>query len=155
MELYFLKRRYRCSGSLRIVEPINQCHNKSWSADTLETLVWEQIQRVLDNPELIISEIQKQRQDTNQLGILETELQQVERHLKTLDRDQKELLDNALRGFPESLIIAENKKINNKRATLQAQKTELETQIETSQEAALSLPKLERFVRLSALPLIC
>ena len=65
-----------------------------------------------------------------------------------LDRDQKELLDNARRGFPESLIISENKKINSKRASLQAQKAELETQIKASQEAAVSLPKLEHFVEL-------
>ncbi len=142
------KRRYRCSGSLKLIEPINHCHNKSWSANTLESLVWSQIERVLDNPELIITEIQKQRQDANQLGVLESELQQMERRLKKLDREQKELLDNALRGFPESLIIAENKHINDKRLNLQAQKTELETQIKASQEATTSLPKLERFVEL-------
>ena len=140
------KRRYRCSGSLSLVEPINHCHNKSWTADTLENLVWVQIERVLDNPELIIAEIENQRQDASQLGVLETELQQLERQLKALDRDQQQLLDNALRGFPGSLIISENKKINSKRASLQAQKAELETQIKASQEATTNLPNLERFV---------
>jgi site-specific DNA recombinase len=80
------KRRYRCSGSLRTVEPVNYCVNKSWAADKLETLVWAQIERVLNNPELIITEIEKQRQDTNQLGVLEAELQQVERRLSALNR---------------------------------------------------------------------
>jgi len=142
------KRRYRCSGSLRLVEPINHCHNKSWSADTLESLVWSQIQRVLDNPQLIIAEIDKQRQDANQLGVLETELQQVERHLKALDREQEQLLQWAIKGFPEETVLAENKKINAKRESLKAQKAELETKIKASQEAAISLPKLERFVEL-------
>ena len=140
------KRRYRCSGSLRLVEPINHCHNKSWSADTLESLVWSQIQRVLDNPELIISELEKQRQDVNQLGVLEAELQQIERQLKTLGRDQERLLQWALNGFPEETVITKNKRINERRATLQGYKTELETQIKASQEAAFSLPKLECFV---------
>jgi len=142
------KRRYRCSGSLRLVEPINHCHNKSWSADTLESLVWLQIQRVLDNPELIISELEKQRQDANQLGILETELQQIERQLRTLDRDQEQLLQWALKGFPEETVVSENKRINQRRTTLQAQITELEVQIKASQEAAVSIPNLERFVEL-------
>ena len=128
--------------------PVKLCQNKSWGADKLEALVWTQIERVLDNPELIIAEIEKQRQGANQLGVLETELQQVERQLKTFDRDQKELLYNAMRGFPEILITSENKKINSKRATLQAQKAELEKQIEASQDAAINVPNLERFVEL-------
>jgi len=140
--------RYRCSGRLRMVTPVNRCVNKSWQAENIENLVWQQIERVLDNPELIITEIGKQRQDANQLGILETELQQVERQLRALDRDQEQLLDHALRGFPASLIISENKKINSKRTNLQAQKAEFETQIKASQEASISLPKLERFVEL-------
>lgn len=111
-------------------------------------MVWTEIERVLDNPELIIKEIEKQRQDANELGSFETELQQVERQLKALGREQKELLDNALRGFPESLIIYENKRINNRRASLKAQKAEVEAQIEANQDAVISLPKLEHFVEL-------
>jgi len=140
--------RYICSGKQRMMVPVNRCHNRSWQAGKLESMVWTEIERVLDNPELIIKEIEKQRQDANELGVLETELQQVKRQLKALDREQRELLDNALRGFPESLIISENKRINSKRASLEAQKAELEAQIKASQDAAISLPKLEHFVEL-------
>ena len=141
-------RRYQCAGTQKIVTPVNRCINKSWKADDLETLVWEQIERVLDNPELIIAEVEKQRQNVDKEGVLEAELRQVERQLRALDHEQKELLDNALRGFPESLIISENKKINGKRGSLKAQKAELETKINASQEAAISLPKLEHFIKL-------
>jgi site-specific DNA recombinase len=141
-------RRYQCAGTQKIVTPVNRCINKSWKADDLEALVWEQIERVLDNPELIIAEVEKQRQDVDKEGVLEAELRQVERQLRVLDREQKELLDNALRGFPESLIISENKKINGKRGSLTVQKAELETKINASQEAAISLPKLECFIEL-------
>ncbi len=110
--------------------------------------MWSQIERVLDNPELIISEIEKQRQDANQLGVLEAELQQVERQLRTLARDQEQLLQWALKGFPEETVVAENKRINKKRNSLLTQKVELEAQIKASQDASVSLPKLERFVEL-------
>ena len=73
---------------------------------------------------------------------------ELNRQLKALDRDQKELLDNAMRGFPEILIISENKKINAKRTTLAAQKTEIETQITASRDATINVPNLERFVEL-------
>ena len=69
-------RRYVCSATFSISNsfPVNHCHNKGWSADKLETLVWVQIERVLHDPELIITELKKQRQDANELGVLETEL---------------------------------------------------------------------------------
>ena len=141
-----INQRYRCPGTQRIVTPVNGCHNKSWSADSLEALVWAQIECVLNKPELIITEIEKQRQDANQVGVLEAELQQVERQLKILDRDQEQLLQWALKGFPEETVVSENKRINERRTTLQAQKAELETQIKVSQEAVISLPKLESFI---------
>jgi uncharacterized protein YhaN len=103
---------------------------------------------VLDNPEFIIKEIEKHRDDANQLGVLETELQQVERQLKALDREQGQLLQWALKGFPEEMAVAENKRLNQKRTSLEARMAELETQIKASQEATISLPKLERFVEL-------
>ncbi|NVM22829.1 MAG: recombinase family protein [Desulfobacterales bacterium] len=141
-------RRYRCSGSVKMVAPVNRCHNKSWGASKLEELVWTQIERVLDNPEFIIAEIEKQRQDANRPGVLGTELQQVERHLRGLAGEQEQLLQWALKGFPEDTVVAENKKINEKRESLKARKAELETQIKASQEAADNLPNLDRFVEL-------
>ena len=90
----------------------------------------------------------KNHEDANQLGVLEAELQQVERQLKELDREQGQLLQWAVKGFPEEMVVAENKRLNQKRASLQAQKTELETQVKASQEATISLPKLEQFVKL-------
>jgi len=145
---HYMVRHYRCSGALKIVTPINRCRNKIWRADKLEDLVWQQIEGVLNNPQLIIGEIAKQRQDVDRLGVLETELQQVEHQLKRLDREQEQLLQWALKGFPEETIVSENKRLNQKRTTLQAQKAELELQIKASQEAAISLPKLEHFVEL-------
>ena len=141
-------RRYRCSASLRTVEPIYRCHNKGWSANRLERLVWEQVEHVIDKPEIIVSEIEKQQQEANQIGVLEGEIHRLERQLKALDREQEQLLQWALKGFPEETVVAENKRVNQKRSTLHAQKAELETQVKASHEAVLSLPKLERFVEL-------
>jgi len=140
--------RYICSGKSRMMVPGDRCHNRSWKADELESLVWKQIERIIKQPEIIVSEIQKQKNDASQLTTYETELQQIERHLKTLDRDQEQLLQWALKGFPEETVVAENKRINEKRNSLQSKKAELEKQIKASQEAIISLPKLERFVEL-------
>ena len=76
------------------------------------------------------------------LGILEAELHQVARKVKVLDREQHQLLQWALKGFPEETVEAENKRINESRNNLQSQKAELESQIKASREAAVSIPKL-------------
>ncbi len=141
-------RYYRCPGKQRITSPVNPCLNKNWRADKLETIIWEKVRTVLNKPDLIIAEIEKQRDNTDNLGILEVELKQVERQLKSLKHDQEQLLQWALKGFPEDQVIQENKKINDMRRSLQVRKLELEMQIKASQEAVISLPKLECFVEL-------
>lgn len=54
----------------------------------------------------------------------------------------------AIKDFPEDMAEMENKKLNSERESLKAQKTELEHKVKASQEATLSLPKLEHFIEL-------
>ena len=141
-------RRYECTSRYKYTIPFGTCTNKSWSADKLEFLVWEKVEHIIANPEVIINEIERQRQESDKSGVLKNELQHVERHLKALKYEQEELLRWALKGFPEDTIVLENKRINQKRESLKAQKAELESQIEASQEATINVPKLERLVEL-------
>ncbi len=141
-------RRYECTGRYKYTIPFGTCTNKSWSADKLESLVWEEVEHIIANPELIINEIERQRQDSDKSGVLQNELRHVERHLKSLKREQGQLLHWALKGFPEDTIVLENKRINDKRESLKAQKDALESQIKASQEATINVPKLERLVEL-------
>ena len=62
----------------------------------------------------------------------------------------EEIVNNfwAIKGFPEDIVTIENKKLNVRGETLKMQKAELEQKIKASQEAAISLPKLEHFVEL-------
>ncbi|MFC2060341.1 hypothetical protein ACFLTZ_04530 [Chloroflexota bacterium] len=56
----------------------------------------------------------------------------VEKQLRALDREQKQLLQWALKGFPEDTVVAENKRINESRSSLQSREVALETQILSS-----------------------
>ena len=51
-------------------------------------------------------------------GVLYNKLKQAERQLSTVDHEQRQLLQWALKGFPESQVEAENKRINKARETL-------------------------------------
>jgi prefoldin subunit 5 len=131
-----------------MVQPVNLCDNPSWNADKLETLVWTRIEDILKQPDIIIAEIEKQQQESNQLNVFETELQQIEHRLEVTDSEQVKLLHWAIKGFPEEQVEAENKKLNSYRENLNAQKAEIEKQIKSSQEATLNLPKLKNYVEI-------
>jgi len=139
---------YRCKGKSRVNAPVELCRNKGWSARRLEAMVWAKLEEYLSKPELIVNELGKERRDADQLGIFQAELQQVERQLKTVDHEQHQLLQWALKGFPESQVEAENKRLNKARETLQAHKGELEGQIKASQTAIINIPKLEHTIEL-------
>jgi hypothetical protein len=135
-------------GKLKMYAPVERCCNKGWSANKLEGIVWAKLEEYLSKPEIIVSELEKQRQDANQLGVFEEELEQVDRQLKAVDREQHQLLQWALKDFPASQVETENRRLNKARETLTAQKSELEIQIKASQEAIIDVPKLERFIEL-------
>ena len=144
----YVQRYYRCMGKLKMYSPVERCCNKGWSANKLEGMVWAKLEEYLSKPELIVSELEKQRQDANQLGVFEAELQQVDRQLKAVDREQHQLLQWALKDFPASQVETENRRLNKARETLTAQKSELEIQIKASQEAIVDVHKLESFIEL-------
>jgi site-specific DNA recombinase len=137
-----------CAKPAPDAPPMKRCHNKGWAADKLEALVWTEIERILANPSIIITEIEKQRQGIGDVSVLETELSHIERRLKTIDREQAQLLQWAIKDFPEDMVVIENKKLNAGRESLKAQKAELEDKIKASKEANITLPKLERVVKL-------
>ncbi len=109
-------------------------------------MVWAELERYLSDRDLIISELEKQRQDAGQLGVFEAELERVERQLKAADREQHQLLQWALKDFPADQVEAENRRLNKAKETLKAQKTELEAQLKASQDAVINVPKLESFI---------
>ena len=139
-------RRYRCGGMQKMLAPVNQCHNRIWQADKLEAMVWTELQGYLSDRDLIKNELEKQRQDANQLAPLETELQRIERQLKAVDREQHQLLQWALKDFPADQVETENRRLNKACDTLKAEKVDLETQLKDSKDAAINLPMLEAFV---------
>jgi len=124
------------SSALSIISPVSQ------------SVVDFQYNWIYFPPDFITTAIEKQHDATNNIDTLEPELQMVEKQLRALDREQKQLLQWALKGFPEDTVVAENKRINENRSNLQSRKAALETQMQASREAVVSLPKLEEYIQL-------
>ena len=140
------ERYYRCSGKIKSNISTAQCGNKTWSSNKLEGMVWAELERYLGDRDLINNEIEKQRQDAGKLNIYEAELERIERRYKSVDREQHQLLQWALKDFPADQVEAENKRLNKAKGTLKAQKTELEAQLKASHNAVINVPNLERFI---------
>ena len=144
----YLRRFYRCTGKRKMWAPVERCQNKGWSANKLEGLVWAKLEEYLSKPELIFHELEKQSQNANSLGAFESERKHIERQLKAADHEQRQLLQWALKGFPEGQVEDENRRINKTCETLQRRKAELEAQIEASRDAIINIPKLQHTIEL-------
>lgn len=140
------RRVYRCTGQWKEFAArrgTDTCHNGTRRADDLEAKVWAEIERYLSNPALIIGQLQDMRKDADNVGVFEGQLMDVERQLKAVDREQGQLLQWALKGFPEDQVERENRRLNKARETLKAQKADVESQLKASQDASLDIAKLE------------
>jgi site-specific DNA recombinase len=84
----YVKLYYRCMGKLKVDVPLERCCNKGWTAKRLEGMVWGELERYLSDRDLIIGELERQRQDAGQLGVFEAELERVERQLKAIEGEQ-------------------------------------------------------------------
>ncbi|GAI99456.1 unnamed protein product [marine sediment metagenome] len=125
-----------------------RCGNRNLPADKVEALIWQEVEKLLCQPDLVLAELERKRIQVHDKSFRVEELGQVNRRLKALDREQDQLLQWALKGFPEESVIRENEKINRQRADLKEHRGELETRINQAREAEVDVEGIERFCEL-------
>ena len=135
---------YQCPGEDQIVSP-TRCQNRRWNANRLEEIVWSQIEALLTEPDVVLAGLETRGNSIIEATHLEQELDQVNRRLKALDKEQEQLLQWALKGFPEETVVTENKRINEQRAMLRQRKSELETRIEQAKQTEVDIESIKRF----------
>jgi site-specific DNA recombinase len=143
------KRYYRCSGRIRLLSDAN-CTTKSINAQELDETVWLEIKRVLQSPDVILAGIEEINAPSSQRGFMESEIDRIEKRLARLDKDQKELLQWALKGFPEEMVITENKKINSERAALHCRYDELKSKLDYIGKNLIEPNRVKEFCRLAS-----
>ena len=142
------QRYYYCMGRRSIITP-HKCDNKGYQADYLEVVVWEQIEELLSNPQLVLAELERRKREPNQIEPLEQELSDIAQRLRELDKEQERLLQWALKGFPEETIVRENEKINRERGELKKRRVELEKRKEAVKENEIDIEGIEKFCELA------
>jgi len=141
------QRYYYCMGRRSIVTPY-KCDNKGYQADYLESLVWQQIEVLLTQPEVVLAGLKTRMDGANEASHLEQELAEFSRRLKALDKEQQQLLQWALKGFPEETVVAENKRINRQRTELKERRAELEIRVHQAKQAEIHIEGIEKFCEL-------
>ena len=133
---------YRCSSSFKI--NANPCPGHSWKAEYLDHIVWQEVETALQNPDVIMAGIEALRQEANRADSHLEALTTIDDRLKDLDKQQQRLLELALKEFPESMVEAENAKINLERKGLEERKAEVRTRIEQARQAEIGLESIEQ-----------
>lgn len=140
---------YRCSGRVRLLSD-KRCTSKTINARQLDKAVWTEVAEALENPKTILAGLQQLKDGTNQEGFLAEDLDRIAKRIKTLDTEQEQLLQWALKGFPEETVIKENEKINRERAKLQKGIQETEKKLEQARESHIDLEKVEEFCKIAS-----
>lgn len=83
------QRHYRCPKTIRIVSP-EKCNNRTWDANKLEKLVWEKVEKVLSEPELVLAELHR-KQESAHLDFLAKDLQMAEAKFANKEKQRKRI----------------------------------------------------------------
>lgn len=140
---------YRCSGRVRLLSD-KRCTSNTINARQLDEAVWTEIAEALKNPRTILAGLQHLKDGINQEGFLEEELDKITKKMKMLDTEQEQLLQWALKGFPDEVVVKENERINRKRTELQREIKEIEEKREQARESHIDLEKVEECCRIAS-----
>lgn len=126
-------RRYRCCSNNTYVNVSLDSHCKGYvRADEVEGQVWQAVMNVLQKPELITAEVERQQANTGELQAeVEHEMGLVESALAKCDKEERRWAEAYAN---EVISLAELKgykeEISARRGSLQAQETELQARLE-------------------------
>jgi site-specific DNA recombinase len=140
---------YRCSGRVRLLSD-ERCTSKTINASKLDEAVWVEVAKALENPRTILAGLQQQEDGVNQETLLGEELDRMTKRLKALDKGQEQLLQWAMKGFPEDMVVKENEKMNRERNELQRAIQETEKKLEQAKESHIDLEKVEDFCKIAS-----
>lgn len=140
---------YRCSGRVRLISD-KRCTSKTINASKLDEAVWAEVAKALENPSIILAGLQQSEDGINQESFLEEELDHTVKRLKALNKEQEQLLQWAIKGFPEDIVVKENEKINREKTELHRTIQETEKKLEHTKESHIDFEKIEDFCKIAS-----
>jgi site-specific DNA recombinase len=128
------------------------CKNRSFRAEYLDQLVWEQVEKVLSQPEMVIAELQRRRQVAEADGDdknFDERLKSLDRQLESLQNRESRLVRLYTFGeFDDDTLRKEKQAIDAERKRLVDEKLQLERRIEVQNQCTAGIDGVERFCEL-------
>jgi len=136
------RRYYRCTLNLNTTAP-RPYHNRTWTAEHLEAIVWKQIEDLLSKPDLVLAGLRAKENDVKQADYYTAELDGVEVKLRHTEKEK----DRAWKAFEltgdERKFAEEIEEIMSKIEELEKQRAELQRRIELSKRAEINISSIQ------------
>ncbi|MFA4836150.1 MAG: recombinase zinc beta ribbon domain-containing protein [Dehalococcoidia bacterium] len=128
---------YICYKTLKFKAPINEqgepqtCSCKAVHTKQLEEVVWKTVTDLLNQPELMVKELERLTQPNSVTReTLEEELAQVRKRLEDIPKEERRLVEGYRRGmYADFMMREEMERIKGERAAAEERQHELERQI--------------------------
>ena len=124
---------YRCSGRMKLNNI--GCRNKVHNGRYLEDIVWGEVRKVLEKPELILAEMKRQRETGADIHTLENQLQVLEKRMKFLDETDTRNMRLFTSGlWSYSKVEKETKRIRNEQTEVNKTIQDIRSKIDATRE---------------------
>jgi site-specific DNA recombinase len=140
---------YQCPGNVKIKSPV-RCGNKRYGARVIEDVVWERIGTLLSQSELVLAEIQRQRQELKESSLLEKNLERTETQLAHQDKEKQRVWRAFEITGDEELFRRDIASVLQETKRLEEEKLGLMKQIETAKQTRWDEEAVKRACQLIA-----
>ncbi len=116
-------RYYHCRGTYPTASRQKICNARYIRAEWLEGVVWEKVKGVLSNPELLLTEIDKQNEVEEERvsdGTIDQEIKAISRKLKQYAGQERRLIKAFKLGFTPDVVLDEMNEIKKEKEADQA-----------------------------------
>ena len=132
---------YQCSGRLKKVTPV-RCDNRQHNAKRLENLVWQEVDKVLSQPELVLSELEKRETEQN-TNIWQKDLERLTAQLENREHQKARMWKAFEITGDEAAFRKDISAIEKSIKEFQIEKAKLEQRIESNKQLELNRDNLK------------
>ena len=136
---------YRCYGRRR-PESVTPCPAKGVKGAESESLVWQEVKKVLVHPDLILSELRRRQEEATHSQAVEDDIKVVDKRIEGVDKSMQRLVTLYRLGeIDDQFILNENKKLKGEKERLLEEKTALRNRLEVQTVNEFQLEALREY----------